>query len=280
MILIADSGSTKTDWVLVDKKDIVYEYQTAGINPYFQSTEEIVTDLKFNLIPQITRFPVEALFFYGAGCAFSDKQKIVANALNEFYKNIPISIESDLTGAARSLCQESPGIVSILGTGSNSCFYDGGKIVKNVSPLGFILGDEGSGAVLGRQLASDCLKNQLPQHIIDRFFKRFDLTPAEILDKVYKEPFPNRFLATLTPFLREELAEPEIFQLVYSGFSSFLKRNIKQYAYTDFELHCVGSVAYYFENILRTAAIDEGLRLGKIEKTPMKGLIAYHRKKY
>lgn len=276
MILIADSGSTKTAWALVDRSGTVFEYETAGINPFFQTTQEIYDNLNEKLMPFILQINVAAIYFYGAGCATDEKKEVVATPLRQLFPNAVIKIESDLLGAARASCQHTPGIVCILGTGSNSCFYDGDKIVKNVSPLGYILGDEGSGAALGKQLVADCLKNQMPQYLTDRFFKRFNLTPAVILDKVYKQPFPNRFLAGFTPFLKEEIAETPIAELVYKGFRSFLIRNIRQYDYENFDLNCIGSVAFHFEDLFRLAAEDQGMIIGGITKNPMNGLIKFH----
>ncbi|MGL5318340.1 MAG: ATPase, partial [Bacteroidales bacterium] len=170
MILIADSGSTKTSWALVDQGGMVFEYSTLGINPFFQTSEEIHEDINKNLYPKIKQITVDEIFFYGAGCALPEKKEIVASVLREFYPNAVVYVESDLLGAARSLCKNTPGIACILGTGSNSCFYNGESIVKNVSPLGYILGDEGSGAVLGKLFVADCLKNQMPARIVDRFY--------------------------------------------------------------------------------------------------------------
>lgn len=279
MILIADSGSTKTSWALVDQGGMVFEYTTLGINPFFQTCEEIEEDLNKNLYPKIKQINVDEIFFYGAGCALPEKKEIVASVLRVFYPKATIHVESDLLGAARSLCKTTPGIACILGTGSNSCFYNGEAIIKNVSPLGYILGDEGSGAVLGKLFVADCLKNQMPARIVDRFYKRFELTPAIILDKVYKQPFPNRFLASLSIFLSENISEHEIQDLIYKGFVDFFNRNVKQYDYENYIANIVGSIGYHFSEILKEAAEETGVTIGTIEKSPMRGLIEYHTKK-
>lgn len=278
MILIADSGSTKTSWALVDQGGMVFEYTTLGINPFFQTHEEIYEDVNKNLYPKIKQITVDEIYFYGAGCALPDKKEIVAGVLREFYPRATIYVESDLLGAARSLCKKTPGIACILGTGSNSCFYDGTSIIKNVSPLGYILGDEGSGAVLGKLFVADCLKNQMPARIVDRFYKRFELTPAIILERVYKKPFPNRFLASLSIFLSENLFEQEIQDLIYRGFMDFFKRNVKQYDYENYTVNIVGSIGYHFSDILKEVAEESGITIGTIEKSPMCGLIEYHTK--
>ena len=178
--------------------------------------------------------------------------------------------------ATRGVCGREAGIVCILGTGSNSCFYDGQQIVSNVSPLGFILGDEGSGAVLGKLLVGDILKNQLPEWLKEKFLKQFNLSMAEIIDRVYRKPFPNRFLAGFSPFLTEHINEPQIRGIVKDSFRSFFKRNVMQYDYHTHQAHLVGSVAYFYQDVVREVAAECEIRLGKIMRQPMEGLIAYH----
>lgn len=275
MILLADSGSTKTDWCLVDHGQSVLQVYTKGTNPFFQTAEEISYEIEKSLIPQLGNDPVDAVFFYGAGCAFPDKNRIVSSAIAE-HIDAPIEVGSDLLAAARSLCGKEAGIACIMGTGSNSCFYDGREIVDNVSPLGFILGDEGSGAVLGKLLVGDCLKNQLSPALQARFFKQFNISRAEILDRVYKQPFPNRFLASLSPFLAQNIREPEIHRLVSNSFRAFFMRNVMQYDYRKYKVHLIGSVAYFYQDILREIADELGIKLGRIIQSPMKGLVNYH----
>ena len=201
MIVIADSGSTKTDWCLGNTKTNSRTVRTGGINPFHQSVDEIKEVIASTLTPQLgdtTEFTT--IYFYGAGC-IPEKTNIVKTALAQNFPKANILVESDLLGAAHALCGKTAGIACILGTGSNSCFYDGEKITANISPLGYILGDEGSGAVLGKRLVGDFLKHQLPDDLCRDFLKEYDLTPALILDKVYRQPLANRFLAGLTPFL-------------------------------------------------------------------------------
>ncbi|MDR1645321.1 MAG: ATPase [Tannerellaceae bacterium] len=276
MILIADSGSTKTQWCVADRKKTVQQIFSTGINPYFQTSKEIRQDMEADLLPSIKGFDIEAVYFYGAGCTSPAKKQVIYDALSLF---LPASIEvySDLTGAARALCRQQPGIACILGTGSNSCLYNGRAIISNVSPLGYILGDEGSGAVLGRLLLSGCLKNQLPAHLIDKFMSQYNVTAEDVLERVYRQPFPNRYLATLSRFLFENIHEPAIYELVYKGFRSFFVRNVMQYA--DFEaypVHFTGSIAFYYQPVLRDAARSLSIHIERIELTPMPGLLAYH----
>ena len=275
MILIADSGSTKTDWCLVDNGVLVKQIFTKGTNPFFQTEDEISAEVSENLLPYLDTAKVDAVWFYGAGCAFPEKNEIVRAAIAR-HLDVPIEVGSDLLGAARGLCGRQPGIACILGTGSNSCFYDGKEIVSNVSPLGFVLGDEGSGAVLGKMLVGDVLKNQLPAALKEEFLARYELTPAIILERVYKKPFPNRFLASLSPFLVEHLDVPEIHTLVLNGFKAFFDRNVKQYDYKQYPVHLIGSLAYYYRSVLQEAAEQTGVRLGTIKQSPMEGLISYH----
>ena len=275
MIIIADSGSTKTDWCVVNHGKQVKRITTEGTNPFFQTEEEIGKEIEAGLLPSLKGFEPSAIYFYGAGCAFPEKNDMIRRAVNR-YLSVPVEVGSDLLAAARALCGDQPGIACIMGTGSNSCYYDGREIVKNVSPLGFILGDEGSGAVLGKLLIGDVLKDQLPPALKDQFLTQYELTPALIMDKVYRQPFPNRFLAGFSPFIREHLDEPAIWELVTRSFLAFFTRNVKQYDYFEQPVHLVGSVAWYYQDVLKEIAFDLGIRLGTIARSPMEGLIAYH----
>lgn len=277
MILLADSGSTKTDWCLADGAAEICRIATHGTNPFFQSADEIAREVDGSLLPRLGNRPIERIRFYGAGCAFPEKIAVIRDVLAARFTAADIEVGSDMLAAARALCGRNAGIACILGTGSNSCLYDGTEITANVSPLGFILGDEGSGAVLGRTLVGDCLKNQLPTGLREKFLTRFGLTPADILERVYKKPFPNRFLAGLSPFLAENLDVPEIRALVKNGFMRFLRRNVLQYPdCREFPVHFTGSVAYYYKEILEEAAVESGLRIGSVARTPMEGLVRYH----
>lgn len=277
MILIADSGSTKTDWCLVEHGELLQQIFTKGTNPFFQTEEEISNEIATALLPQLKTDALEAVYFYGAGCAFPDKIETVRRAILRHLKvKGEVEVSTDMLAAARGLCGHKPGIACIMGTGSNSCYYDGEKIVKNVSPLGFILGDEGSGACLGKLMVGDLLKNQMTPELKEKFLSQFNLTPADIIDRVYRKPFPNRFLASLSPFLAQNIEEPCVRNLVLNSFKSFLKRNVMQYDYKGTPVHFIGSVAYYYKEVLTQAAYETGISLGTILKSPMEGLIAYH----
>lgn len=275
MHLIADSGSTKTNWCLIDAKSVILEIFTAGINPFYQDEVAISNEIEKELVPKIKSYKINAITFYGAGCSFPEKKAVVGNALGKHFPDITIEVQSDLLGAARSLFGRNEGIACILGTGSNSCYYDGKTIVENVSPLGFILGDEGSGAVLSKTLVADCLKKQLPEQLCSQLMNKYELTPAAILENVYKKPFPNRYLAQFTPFISANIHEPSIQAIVYNGFTSFFKRNISQYP-NDKEIGFVGSVAHHLSKVLQQVASDNNYKIAVIVQNPMNGLVLYH----
>ena len=276
MILIADSGSTKVDWSVVDNGKLIKRAFTKGINPFFQSEEEISSEIETALLPQLDVRDFESIYFFGAGCAF-DKIEVVKNAISKNLKSGYIEVGTDMLAAARGLCGHEPGVACILGTGSNSCNYDGKNIVDNVSPLGFILGDEGSGAVLGKLFVSDLLKNQLTPGLKEKFLVKYNLTIGDIIDRVYRKPFPNRFLSTFSPFINENLNDPTVHALVLNSFKSFLKGNVMQYDYTGKPVGFVGSVAYHYREVLEEAVIAMGLKMGKIVQSPMEGLIEFYK---
>lgn len=278
MKLIADSGSTNTSWHLITETDNgTAQCTTAGINPYFQTVSEIKQTLDNEFA--LDKRGVGSIYFYGAGITDDNKKAELLRALGDFFEIDTIFVESDLMAAARALCGNKEGIAAIIGTGSNSCYYDGKKVVQNVSPLGYILGDEGSGAVLGRTLVSDILKNQFPQSLTKQFFETYKTTKAEILENVYKKPFPNRYLAGYTKFLLNNIHEEVIKNLVIDGFMKFFKRNIEQYPQAKkHKIHFTGSVAFHFSDLLQKAALKQGYKTGTITADPMERLLAFHKK--
>ena len=277
MILLADSGSTKTDWGLVENGKLVKRLRTSGMNPFQMSEEAITEEIKTHLVPELPGTVLDEVHFYGAGCT-KEKQPIVERALRaNLTINGECEVASDMLGAARGICGHKPGIACILGTGSNSCSYDGKNLVKNVSPLGFILGDEGSGAVLGKLLVGDVLKNQMPEAITKRFFEKYKLTSAEIIDRVYRQPKPNTFLASFVPFLEENIDEPKIYNLVKESFRSFLRRNVMQYdGWQTLPIGFNGSIAKIYKKPLLEALEEEGMHLGRIILAPMEAMVEYH----
>lgn len=276
MILIADSGSTKTDWRLAANGQTIKQVLTAGINPYLQTQSAIAEELGLSLFPYLKGSSIRAVYFYGAGCSFPHDKQILAEVIGAEV-DAPVEVFSDLMAAARGLCGFMPGIACILGTGSNSCRYDGVEIVEHTPPLGYILGDEGSGAALGKRLVNGCLKNQLPSALRERFFAEYELSAEIILDRVYRQPFPNRFLANLSRFLLDNLQDEAVHALVFDSFREFLEKNVKPYTDADrYPLHFTGSIAYFFQSILRQAIRAAGFYPGVVSQSPMEGLIAYH----
>lgn len=276
MILLADGGSSKVDWCLIEGDHIIKQIKTKGANPFFRTREDIGAEIKDTLMPEISKYPISEIYFFGAGCAFPDKNKIVEDAITDNIKSALVEVGSDLMAAAKGLCGTEKGIACILGTGSNSCYYDGNNIICNVSPLGYILGDEGSGAVLGRLFLNACFKNQLTKGLKEKFLNEFELDQGTILDKVYKQPLPNRFLAGISPFLIKNIDDTTIFNLVYNAFTDFFIKNVNQYDYKNNKVHFTGSIAFYYKDILSKVASDMNILIGNITQSPMKGLIKYY----
>ncbi|MDR2475998.1 MAG: ATPase [Bacteroidales bacterium] len=274
MILLADSGSTKAHWCFVENGIIKKEIITQGINPFYQTPEEIEQEI--SKIHQVeSGSDPQEIFFYGAGCLPETAEKI-KKAIYHFFP-ARIEVNSDLLAACRALSSNQGGIVGILGTGSNSCLYDGRNITGHVSPLGYILGDEGSGAALGKQLVADMLKNRFSPLLKEKFFARFELTPAIIMERVYRSTFPNRFLAGLSLFINENRVEfPELQPIAEQSFSAFFERNILQYGNTGLPVHFSGSIAYHYKDILNKITTKYDRQLGKVEMYPMNSLVKYH----
>ena len=275
MILIADSGSTKTAWTLVEKADNVIK--TDGINPVFMNSGCVEEILRSQLLPQLgEQAIVTEIYFYGAGCASAEKKNLVKQALQAVFGDIKIEIASDLLGAARGLCKHQSGIACIMGTGSNSCLYENGNIRWNVPALGFILGDEGSGAVLGKLLMGNLFKNQLPDVVKQNFEQTYGLTMMDVIEKVYRTPLPNRFLASFGPFISKHINQPAVYNMVYDALESFIVRNVKQYPYTTLPVYFTGSIAFYFADILHLLADKHGFTIGRIDQDPLQGLVEFH----
>ncbi|MFH1120424.1 MAG: hypothetical protein V1775_11420 [Bacteroidota bacterium] len=277
MMLIADSGSTKTDWCLIDDNGDRKTVQTIGINPYHMNSAAIREVLDKELYPFIYPDTVKEIFYYGAGCSTERKCQTIDNVLQDFFTKASIEVHHDLLGAARALCGNEPGIACILGTGSNSCFYDGSEITDNVVSLGYLFGDEGSGAHMGKQLIVDYFQGNIPSDIIDVFVRKYNPTVESILDSVYNQPRPSRFLASFSPFLLENIGHPYIKNLVISCFDEFFRKNVSRYRnYQSVNVNFTGSVAYFFRDILMESAQKAGITANKINRSAIEGLIDYH----
>ena len=325
MMLIADSGSTKTDWAWIENETIVHRVTTAGINPVHQGEEDIekVVEQLFprkdegrrrkENSPEMRRYggtevrryentielqdiknisratetecispsslllpPSSKIFFYGAGC-IPEKKGVVEKVLRKVFPDADrIEVESDLLGAARAVCQHQEGLACILGTGSNSCLYDGEKIVGNIPPLGYILGDEGSGAVLGKLFLNALFKGALPDGMKEDFLQSSGLSYPEIIQRVYRQPMANRFLASTSLYISEHLDVPALRELVKQNFRDFFHKNIAQYGRHDLPVGAIGSIAYHYRDLLQEVADEEGYKLSTVAKSPMEGLVAYH----
>ena len=295
MILIADSGGSKTDWALVslptDTHKYVLKVRTQGLNPFHQSKDVILKALEEELMPALYKAAeqsgtfskeydiaekVTQIAFYGAGCTKA-LSPIVGEALAVAFPSASIKVESDLLGAAHAVCGHEEGIACILGTGANSCLYDGKQIVANIPPLGYILGDEGSGAVLGKMLLNGIFKGDLPTEIRDLYLEWSGLTYPEIIDKVYRQPLANRFLASSSKFIKENLQYAELEGLVRYNFDTFFKKNILKYTVSSIRvISAVGGIASAFEEQLRASADSFGYQVGKVLSSPIDGLIEYY----
>ncbi len=277
MILVADSGSTKTDWRLVGEGGSAIAVHTEGLNPFHKKFEEIKDSIKKDLLLQIDNRKVDQIFFYGAGCASEDSCLVVSDALKTYFPDAAIEVSSDLLGAARALCHRQEGIACILGTGSNSCHFDGEKIVHTVPPLGFILGDEGSGTYLGKKLLTGYLRNELPEELAGKLRSKPGMNKMRILEKIYREGTPARYLSGFALIIHENRNHPYMHRLVYDCFSVFIENIIKKYeGFNQMKIHFVGGIAYSFNDILRKVASESGLTIGNILKNPVESLIGFH----
>jgi glucosamine kinase len=282
MILIADSGGSKTDWRLLKNDGTIAQASSPGFNPYYQPIDDLTRNLKDILLPKVNALneQVDKIFFYGAGASSEANQSAIKNAFFEFFPQADIEIGWDLLAAARALCGHEPGIACIIGTGSNSCLYDGESIVDNVANLGWILTDEGSGSNIGKKFLIDYLRGKIPQELASQFKQRFPLSREEFLVKIYQEEKPSAFLASFAKFIFQHLKEPYCYNLVYTSFSEFYENNVMLYKnYQNLKVHFTGSIAFYFSDVLRQVANDKGITVKNILEGPIAGLTLYHSQK-
>ena len=278
MKLIADSGSTKTSWRFIAANDNIITIHTSGINPFFRTSEDIERELRVNLLPYTDE--VHEIYFYGAGIINNEKAAVVVHALKQIYGDILIEAQSDVVGAARSVSGDEPGIVCILGTGANACFYDGEELVDGIPPMGFILGDEGSGAVMGKNLLGDYFKRIMPEALRAKFEQQYQIRKETILERVYRQEKPNQFLAEFTPFLSENSEDEYCREFICRNLNAFVQRNIKMLPDSvKLPIHFVGTVAYVFQDYLKDLLSAEDLEIGKVIKEPIDGLVFFHQKK-
>lgn len=278
-ILIADSGSTKTDWAYIHMETGNYQtVQSAGINPFYQTTEEIIPVLQSEVVPGIGG-DIEEIHFYGAGCANEQSSLPVTNALKHCFRSAKVvEVASDMLGAARGLCGHEPGLACILGTGANNAFFDGSRITHSIGSLGFWLGDEGSGSYLGKTLVVHYLQNELPEDLHESFTREYPgLDRLTVLDHAYKKPYPNRYFASYSKFIAENRTHEFIRDLLSNAFGLFVKKYVLKHAHAaQYPVHFTGSIAYYYQDILRVVLKNNGLKTGRILKSPLEGLVGYH----
>ncbi len=274
--LIADSGATKCEWCLLEdgKKKTIH---TQGISPYFLNEQQILALLEKALLPKLKGAIVTEVHFYGTGLSNPLNVTILKTVLKKCFKKAKIKVETDLTAAARALCGKNKGIACILGTGSNSCYYDGRKMSKNSPGIGYILGDEGSGAYLGKKVIQHFLYGTFDEELQARFEKRFLTNAIEILENVYKKPLANRYLASFAIFLAENRGHYMIENIIEDGLNDFFFTHIYKYRESwTLPINFIGSVAFGFKDVLQELCNTYELELGKVMKAPMKGLIEFH----
>jgi len=278
MKLIADSGSTKTDWVLIDKDNaIIKTFSTKGLNPNILTDEKIVKELKEEIqLTALCESHLE-LFFYGAGCSGSNNLHRMQNMLHSFFTNATIAVKSDMEAAVYATCGDKPAIVAILGTGSNACLFTSDEITGADYSLGYILGDEGSGNYFGKILLRDYFYGELPRDLTVKFMEKFEITRADVIQRVYKESFPNEFIASFLPFYTENIKHIYFENIISNGLKIFLRIYIQRFKeHSTLPIHFVGSVAFYFNDKLNELCSKNNLKIGKIIKSPITQLAEYH----
>jgi glucosamine kinase len=278
MILVADSGGSKIDWRLLRKDGTIDQANGAGFNPYYQPISDLETNIESVLLPLVNE-TVTKIFYYGTGVSSEKNQETIRSSFARYFPNSRIEVGWDLLAAARALCGEEPGIACILGTGSNSCLYNGKEITGNVANLGWILADEGSGTNIGKRFIFDYFREEMPKPLAEQFHKRYPWTREEVLEQVYQKEKPSAFLASFSKFIFQHLKERYCYQLVYRSFADFYENNVMKYPnYESLKVHFTGSIAFYYSDILRQVAADRGITVKNILEGPIAGLALYHRK--
>ncbi len=277
MYFIVESGSTKSDWVLVDSKNNQSFYSTMGFNPYFHSSDLIENELKKHVDILAVADDVQGVYFYGAGCSSDEMNQIVEKGLKQIFRNANVVVDHDLLACAYATYSGKPGISCIIGTGSNSCLFDGKELTEVVPALGYILGDEGSGSYFGKQLLSNFLYHKLPVHVEADFIATYQLDKDQIVNHVYREPNANVYIASFMPFIAKHKDEPFFSEMMYQGFKKFMEVHVCCYEnYRDTEVHFVGSLSKIFEAELNKAARELGVSITSIIQKPVTGLVNYH----
>jgi N-acetylglucosamine kinase-like BadF-type ATPase len=278
MIIIADGGSTKTNWCLVTEEGKKVYFNTEGYNPYFSSTAYIVQSLMENLPTDLEKNDITEVNYYGAGCSTDDMRNIVAEAMKAVFTKARVYIGHDLLAAARALLGTSEGFAAILGTGTNSCIYNGREVTHNIDSGAYILGDEGSGCYIGKKLLIDYLRGYMPEAVRKNFWDTFHLTPDDVNEQVYTQPRANRFCASFSKFVYDNNVHIEYSRnLVRTSFEDFFKNIVTHYPdYQKYSFNCIGSVGYNFRNVLEELVVENGMVVGNIIRSPIDNLVKYH----
>jgi glucosamine kinase len=275
-ILIADSGATKCEWCLLSGKESKTMF-TQGISPYFMNSSQIETVLRNELLPQLSSINPDSIFYYGTGCLAEESRKVVQVALQSVFEESSVMVTHDVMGAARALCGKEPGVCAILGTGSSSCYYDGNEIGRMSPGLGYVLGDEGSGAYLGKKVLQYYLYQTFDEELLYKFDEAYHLSKPEILDHVYRKPLANRYLAGFTMFLVANRGHYMIENIIEDGLNDFFFYQLCKFSQSwNNRVNFVGSVAFGFKDVIEELCRSYEFDLGKIIKAPMEGLIKFH----
>lgn len=280
MIVVADSGSTKADWKIIDKEE-THSFSTMGFNPVFHSDQVIYTELSKAVDTNTSVKAAEKVYYYGSGCWDTKRKDVVARALRKVFEKAEIKVAHDLLAAARATCGSDPGIACILGTGSNSCLFDGEQVTDNVTNLGFLIGDEGSGTHIGKMLIRAYFYRELPKDLVEKLEKLIPGGKDEILDNVYENGSPNVYLASLTKFMSKNLEHPIIQKMLFESFGVFIDRHVRKYdRHIKLPIHFIGSVAYHFQDIIRLVLEERAMHAGNFIQKPIDHLVSYHRLNY
>lgn len=275
MILVADSGSSKTDWMAYSPSQ-TFSFHTQGINPYFATASDILQILSKNKDMLAVASSIKEVYFFGAGCVTPDKHEIVSNGLSSFFKNAFISVDHDLKGSAYATCGHSVGLACILGTGSNIAYYDGENVFDGKHGLGYVLGDEGSGTHFGKRMLTSYLHKSMPSHLRESFKKTYQVTRDTAIAHIYQTPFPNSYLATFSKFMIQHRQHPFIQTVLHEGFQEFIDTNVRDYEnYETLPCNFVGSIGYYYQKELRAVFAANNLTIGKILQKPIEGIYDY-----
>lgn len=277
MLLIADSGSTKIDWCLIDNANQRKYFQSIGLNPYNVSEKTINEEIVANILPNIPANERMEMYFYGSGCSTIQKKTQMSNIFQHYLPNTEIHIEDDLLGAARATCGREKGVAAILGTGSNSCLYDGEKIIENLPSLGYVLCDEGAGTNIGKIVLRNYLRGQMPEHIHQQFAAENPGEEADFLNRLYMGEKPNFYLASFAKFAITRRDDAYCRRIIEEAFNNFFIMQVSQYSdYKQHPINVVGSVGYYAQDVFKEVAEQHGVKVGKVIQAPLEELINYH----